>query len=971
MNAGSYQYSFDLNNATDKYFIARKVDAANYSIDKRNIDLLAAIGGEGAWQTAVYGDVYKRDYINRYLSAGVLNGVTLETALGSSDLGQDNGKKLGDITNVSGLVLANGEALSALVYSAGGGNLAVGSYSLTASSAVTAANYTFSLSVSFEITKATITVSLKGSKTYAQPDSDAAVTLQIGSDDMMKGDSLEDIFGSGVDVSDRTSRIINITSGYTYEGQGQYATAGDHAFTDVTYAELSSNFDMKLSESTPGNMTVAKLTVYAIPDSGQKIYSPQTYTINFNYYYTASDSGTQVTDATVRGEITAGTFVLAEEPSSSHSGPYNVKVGTAFTASDNITIETVVDGITVTLEYDWSRNTLTISFVTAPTATYRVQFSAPTELSAYSFEVTDESGAPVADHGIAVTSLGDPVLKGYDVANAANSTFTVEFPNLEISGEEKSNLNIVFNTQVTIGYLNVTLTPSFSETEKTYGDPDNWTDKFSVTPKTDAAIVEDEDFDLDALVYTTGALGRALYNASGFVRAGAANDDVNEMLAEGEYYAAYVSERYTVNDTSILVTVDEEALKGITFTVNAREIVIGTNGKDKNVPDGTANVPYADGEKAVFIQNLVGNDDAFLTWTSAVYVDEEGNIITKDLATGGVTGLYIKVSGIALDGADKLNYTLTVEEIRFGGEYQIVALEFQALKSGDIVITKVYDATRAIDPETHITIAQNDNAFNLLEQYGYTVEFYGFNVAHGDVNLSDAGVGSYTVRPTYFVAGLPETSFAEGGELWVVEETDGGVFITVNNVLATITPLPISFGMLKVTVVDERPYDATTNVTRTIAWDTAAEGYDPTIHTDDNLNALRLRATITLADPNAGENKAVLFSDFTYAESGSNLTVDKESFAAAAAAHFTSQTVTVTPVDITVNFDFAGRRLRQSEARAHGWDGLQCRDPLRRVGDREGLLRHRYRRRGLLLLQRGQHRGGHRRGDTVLPLCPV
>ena len=897
VNAGSYQYSFDLNNATDKYFIAEKVDAANYSIDKRNIDLLAAIGGEGAWQTAVYGDVYDRDYINRYLSAGVLSGVTLETALGSSDLGQDNGKKLGDIMSGSGLVLANGEALSALVYSAGGGNLAVGSYSLTASSAVTADNYTFSLSVSFEITKATITVTLKGSKTYAELDSAAEVTLQIGDDDMMKGDSLEDIFGSGVSVSDRTSRIINITSGYTYEGQGQYATAGDHAFTGVTYEGLSDNFTMALSESTPGNMAVAKLTVYAIPDSDQTIYSPQTYYINFNYYYTASNSGAQVTDATVRGEITAGTFVLAEEPSSSHSGPYTVMVDTAFTASDNITIETVTSGITVTLSYDWSSNTLTISFVTVPTATYRVPFSASTELTDYSFEVTDESGATV--EGITVTSLGTPELKGYDVANAANTTFTVEFPHLEISGANKSELNIVFNTQVTIGYLNVTLTPSFTATEKTYGDPDDWTGKFSVTPKTDAAI---GDFDLNALVYT-GALGRALYNASGFDRAGAANDDVNEMLAEGEYYAAYVSERYTVNDTSILVTVDKAALREITFTVNAREIVIGTNGKDKNVPDGTANVPYADGEKAVFIQNLVGDDDAFLTWTSAVYVDEEGNIITKDLATGGVTGLYIKVSGIALDGTDQLNYKLTVEEIRFGGEYQIVALEFQALKSGDIVISKVYDATRAIDPKTDITIAQNGNAFNLLEQYGYTVEFYGFNVAHGDVDLSDAGVGSYTVRPTYFVAGLPETSFAEGGELWVVEETDGGVFITVNNVLATITPLPISFDMLTVKVVTERPYDATTNVTRTIAWNTEAEGYDPTIHTDDNLNALRLRANITIDGADAGEGKAVFFSDFTYATSGSNLTVD-ENFEAAAAAHFTSQKVTVTPVDITVYFAF-------------------------------------------------------------------
>ena len=909
VNAGSYQYSFDLNNATDKYFIAEKVDAANYSIDKRNIDLLAAIGGEGAWQTAVYGDVYDRDYINRYLSAGVLSGVTLETALGSSDLGQDNGKKLGDIMSGSGLVLANGEALSALVYSAVGGNLAVGSYSLTASSAVTADNYTFSLSVSFEITKATLTVTLKGSKTYAELDSAAAVTLQIGDDDMMKGDSLEDIFGSGVSVSDRTSRIINITPDYTYtyEGQGQYATAGAHAFTRVTYAGLSGNFDMALS-GTPGNMTVNKLTVYAIPDSGQTIYSPQTYTINFNYYYTASNSGAQVTDATVRGEITAGTFVLSETPSAEHGAEYGVKVGDEFTASKNITIETVVSGITVTLSYDWSRNTLTISFVTVPTATYRVPFSAPTELGAYSVAVTDEHGAPVPDHGIEVTSLGTPVLNGYDVTNAANSTFTVEFPNLEISGEDKGSLNIVFNTQVTIGYLNVKLTPSFSATEKTYGDTDDWTGKFSVSPSTDAAI---GDFDLSTLTYT-GALGRALYNASGFVRAGAANDDVNEMLAEGEYYAAYVSEPYTVNDPSILVTVDEEALKGITFTVNAREIVIGTYGKDKDVPDGTANVPYADGEKAVFIENLVGDDDAFLTWTSAVYVDEEGNIITKDLATGGVTGLYIKVSGIALNGADKDNYTLTVdgikvEEIQFGGEYQIVALRFEALESGDIVITKVYDATTKIDPETDITIAQNDNAFNLLERYGYTVEFYGFNVALGDVNLSDAGVGSYTVRPTYFVAGLPETSFADGGPLWVVEKTDygvGGVFITVNNVLATIKPLPISFDMLKVTVETERPYDATTNVTRTIAWDTEAEGYNPAIHTLDNLAALSLKATITLADPNAGENKAVLFSDFKYAESGSNLTVDGN-FAAKAEEFFTSKTVTVTPVDITVNFDFA------------------------------------------------------------------
>ncbi len=900
VNAGSYQYSFDLNNAAEKYFIAEKVNAARYEITKRNIDLLAAIGGAGKWQNATYGDVYDRDYITQYLGVAALGGKTLEAALGSSDLGQDNGKTLSSITQVSGLVLANGKALSELVYSAGGHNLAAGSYSLTASSGVTAANYTFSLSVSFEITKATITVSLKGSKTYAQPDSAAAVTLQIGSDDEMKGDSLEDIFGSSVDVNNATSRIINIDSGYTYDGQGQYATAGEHKFTRVTYAGLSSNFDMKLSESTPGNMTVNKLTVYAIPDSGQIIYSPQTYKINFKYYYD-SGSGTQVTDATVRGEIKEGTFVLAEEPSASHGASYTVKVGTAFTASENITIETVVDGITVILEYDWSRNTLTISFRTPPTATYRVKFSAPTELSDYSFAVTDESGKPV--EGITVTSLGDPVLKGYAVANAANTTFTVEFPDLVIEGADKGSLNIVFNTQVTIGYLNVTLTPSFSAREKIYGDPDDWTGKFSVSPSTDAAI---GDFDLNTLKYT-GALGRALYNAGGFVRAGAANDDVNAMLAVGEYYAAYVSERYTVNDTSIIVTVDEEALKGIRFTVNAREIVIGTNGKDKEVPDGTANVPYADGEKAVFIQNLVGDDDAFLTWTSAVYVHEDGTPVTGDLNTGGQTGLWILVSGIALDGADKLNYKLTVSSKQFGGGYQIVAFHFEALKSGDIVITKVYDATTKIDPETHITIEQNDNAFNLLERYGYTVEFYGFNVAHGNVDLSDAGVGNYTVRPTFFVAGLPETSFDEGGELWVVERTEyggGGVLITVNNVLATITPLPISFDMLKVDVETERPYDATTSVTRTIAWDTEAEGYNPAIHTRDNLAGLRLRATITLADPNAGEGKAVSFSDLTYATSGSNLTVDG-SFEDAAAAFFASKTVTVTPVDITVDFDFA------------------------------------------------------------------
>lgn len=906
VNAGSYSFTLDLNNATEKYFIAEKVNKATYEITKREINLLAAIGGADKWKTATYGDVYDRDYITQYLGAGALSGVTLETVLGSSDLGQDSGKTLGSIMPggimpVGGLVLANGKTLSALVYSAVGGNLAVGSYSLTASGDVTADNYTFSLSVSFEITKATITVSLKGSKTYAQPDSDATVTLQIGDDAMMKGDSLEDIFGESVDVNNELSRIINIDSGYTYEGQGQYATAGEHKFTRVTYAGLSSNFDMALS-GTPGNMTVNKLTVYAIPDSGQTIYSPQTYTINFNYYYTASNSGAPVTDATVRGEIKAGTFVLAEEPSASHGESYTVKVDTAFTASANITIETVVDGITVTLSYDWTRNTLTISFVEVPTATYRVPFNAPTELAAYSYVVTNDKGDPVENHGITVTSLGTPVLNGYAVTNAANTTFTVEFPDLAINGADKGDLNIVFNTQVTIGYLNVTLTPSFSATEKTYGDTDDWTGKFKVTPSTDAAI---GDFDLNALTYT-GALGRALYNASGFVRAGAANDDVNALLGSGEYYAAYVSEPYTVDDPSIIVTVDAEALKAITFTVNAREIEIGTYGKDKEVPDGTANVPYADDEKAVFIQNLVSGDDAYLTWTSAVYVDEDGAPVTGDLNTGGQTGLYILVSGIALDGADKLNYKLTVTSKQFGGDYQIVEFHFEALKSGDIVITKVYDATKKIDPETHITIEQNGNAFNLLKQYGYTVEFYGFNVAHGNVDLSDAGVGNYTVRPTFFVAGLPETSFAEGGELWVVEHTEyggGGVLITVNNVLATITPLPISFDMLTVTVVTERPYDATTNVTRKIAWNTDAAGYNPAIHTRDNLAGLRLRATIALADPDAGEGKAVFFSDLTYATSGSNLTVDDD-FARAAEEFFTSKKITVTPVDITVNFDF-------------------------------------------------------------------
>ena len=51
-------------------------------------------------------------------------------------------------------------------------------------------------------------------------------------------------------------------------------------------------------------------------------------------------------------------------------------------------------------------------------------------------------------------------------------------------------------------------------------------------------------------------------------------------------------------------------------------------------------------------------------------------------------------------------------------------------------------------------------------------------------------------------------------------------------------------------------------------------------------------------------DKAVLFSDFKYAESGSNLTVDGN-FATKAEEFFTAQKITVTPVDITVDFDFA------------------------------------------------------------------
>lgn len=944
INVGKYT-STGVNLKDNPYYISDTIESISLTINKREIDLTGKVG---TFDNGTYGDI--TDTVFDSLKDDAVKALSVAVLAGVADLGQDNSKTLADIIAGSGLVLVNGTAVASFNgFSAG--NLNADDYTVSLSSACTADNYTFKLSVSFSVAKRELEVTASGSKTYGEADGD--IYLTVDSETALYGNTIGDVFPK-LGTSGSLTAILGAGSAdarnYTYENQGtdNYTNAGTYNITavNVPSANLSSNFTVVLKSGS--TYTVDKLNVYIVPDSGQVITTLTGYNISYTYR-DAESGGDQITDGRIIGQIVAGTFVAAEEFVEGNE-TYNVKVGTSFTLTNpevvNLNLIPVTDGITITLDYDWDKTVITITFKVAPTATYMVNFdngllayATHKDNFAYSYSVTG-GGTPVEGLPEGVTiSWTTGSLRNYNAATAqADTSYTVVLDDIKImkdgAVDDSGLYSVVVGATVTVERLHVSLTPSFTDEKpsKVYGDADNWSGKYTVTPSVaDGVTLVDSDF-LSTLRFT-GQLGRALYNASGFVRAGAANDPVNKLLGSGEYYGAYTVSSYTCNNSNVIVDdISVDVLKEIEFAVTARPITAGdvtATGMNKPVPTGDANVPYTD--NPFTINNMVAGDDVFIAYTSAVYVKRDGGEFTEDELKGlkgDIGDLDIQISGLVLAGDDAANYELSgaiagegyiFEIVGEGNDFKIFAYKFSGITSGDVVVTKVYDANAAIT-EANFTIS------GVLKkvQDTFPTSFYILGRRYGAydyrMQLQRVDAGTYTTASfAFFVEGLSAVSFEVPDENSPFQVADSdkdhlyngmsGVYIVVFDTTVVIEQYQLQLDEIKLTPeYTERHYDGTNLVKYTFAW---ADGADTTIFTSAALTNLRLSATFSIDSANAGTHEGVTVSGF-------NPNPQSNFAPAFGNAELTdalvSQVITVKPIPLNVTFAFVPAVYGSAEA---------------------------------------------------------
>ena len=944
VNAGTYTLTSQVNFEDQPFYISDEIMQMTLTVSKRALNLSGIVG---TWSGGTYGDVKKEAFDNladSEIGAELLSDIL---GVGADSLGQDNGKKLADILSGSAYILVNnneigGDAFNA--YFAASGNLNAGTYTIKINSACTAANYTVSLDLSFVVDKAKLNITATGGKTYGDPD--GRIEISVGNSAALRGDDITAVFPGLNKVGSSTITVYlpegtSAARNYTYEGQGNdaYADAGPHKFTaiNVPSSNISANF---VIDSVTGDFVVSQLNVYAIPDPDQVITTLTGYSIKFQYYDAAA-GGDVITAARITDQIVPGTFVSATE-FNRDTTIYNVAVGTEFSVSgDNIVIHAVVDGITITLDYDWDKKVITITFAEgfAPKATYMVNFDTTllnyadgkfaytTSVTAAGGETTITSGLP---EGFTISWTGGS-LKDYDATRPYGTSFGVELEGIKLmNGAEEVDItsdaaeySVVVGATVSVDYLHVTLTPSFTETSKVYGDPDNWSGKYAVKASVADGVTLVDDTFLGELVFT-GEIVRALYSADGtWLRNGLNNDSINALLTDGQYYAAYCAANYECTDSSVEVDpISADVLKKITFTITPRLIsesdIIEKVGVNKEVPNGADDVPYGSVRPLVLGNVVLDGDDVFIAYDNAVYV---GYGADDDLSAGGIYNLDIKITGLSLAGAAAGNYKLSDDMTAADyfvlitseneNEFYIAAFQFKGILSGDVLIEKTYDATNVI---TDSNFVLSGVLADIRDQFGSSFFVLGRRYGSFDyrMELRTSTAGNYIVDAAFFVEGLSEVSFIVDSNNFDVanwtyvkegEPERIGVVILVYNAETRINRL--AFGLDKVDIKpvydgNKRYYNGSELVNFEFAWKSGI-GLDTTVFSSNELNALAMQAYFSVASKNAGKYTGITVSEFDF-NSNSNLvpSFEEEDIALV----LKDVTVEILPIPIDVTFVF-------------------------------------------------------------------
>lgn len=602
----------------------------------------------------------------------------------------------------------------------------VGSYKLSfdtlVSNGTISGNYELPVLVEAKhtITQREIVVSaVASSKTYG--DHDNAINFTIDATTLP----------ASVNASNITSVIKNATvvssagGVITMTGDGLITREAGEDVGEYAYRASTSSFDTdsnyKVVIDIEGKaFTITKRTVTVTPNSGQNfVYTDEgAYDVVYSLDdYRYADALTVTWSFTQNGDpSTALGFEL-----------YTMIVGADLTSSNANIDFALTEGITIIVKKALPEAKSIVIVRTAGGMTKVYDGSRaldPVVITAgdnQGFSLTVTGGDLPEGYRIEFT----PTISGSDVGN-----YVVTVDALQVYDAD-SNIISGYNTlvesyEMSITPATVTVYPTFTSTDKVYGDMDS---AYGM-----GFAVEDNPFtSVDFSTVISGSFVRAIYNGADFDSFGERYDGVSEddgTFKKGAItyrYGVAVGNVFTSSNKNFVVEVADLSAYKLTISPKAIDFAsIDQSGLYANskVFNNSANAVFGDNEKLFMFDvsnQLVSIEDDVHVDFTALFTDfTEGDNKT------------VQFSAFVLIGEDSANYVLVgademvidVVKTKDGGTIKIVA-EALVIDKRFFSITKVYDGTATITADNVII----DSACMLAELEFYIADPISFNSA--------------------------------------------------------------------------------------------------------------------------------------------------------------------------------------------------------------------------------------------------
>ena len=648
---------------------------------------------------------------------------------------------------------------------------------------------------------------------------------------------------ASVSASNITSVIKNATvvssagDVITMTGEGLITREAGEDVGEYAYRASTSSFDTdsnyKVVIDIEGKaFTITKRTVTVTPNSGQNFVFTEEGAYDVVYSlddYRYADALTAVWSFTQNGDPSTAlgfelyTMIVGAELTSSNANVdfaltegVTIIVKKALPEAKSIVIVRTAGGMTKV--YDGSKALDSVVITAGDNAGFSLTVTGGDLPEGYRIEFTPTiSGSDVGNYVVTVDALA---VKVYDADSNVISGYNT----------------LVESYEMSITPATVTVYPTFTSTDKVYGDMDS---AYGI-----GFAVEDNPFtSVDFNSVINGSFVRAIYNGADFDSFGERYDGVSQ--ADGTFrkgaitcrYGVAVGNVFTSSNKNFVVEVADLSAYALTISPKAINFAsVDQSGLYANskVFNNSANAVFGDNEKLFMFdisnQLVTIEDDVHVDFTALFTDFTEGDNKT------------VQFSAFVLVGEDSANYVLVgadevvidVVRTKDGGTIKITG-EALVIEKRFFTITKVYDGTATIT-EDNIVI---DNDCMLAG-----VEFYIANpISFNSANVTN----NFATDLVLVFVGVDESTFAYDDSAYdYISFIAEGLRLSLSLVPGTITQREIALEDIVAIDAVDRTYNGKTAVDVNVTLNDSVYG------AGDDASDVRLSVTANSSSATVG-----------------------------------------------------------------------------------------------------------------------